>query len=160
MYKQDGEAAKMNLPKTNQIGLIAQELEKVFPEFVKTDRKKNADGSYSKDVNGLKAVNYAGIVPVLIEGLQEQEQQKQIDTKDAIITEMQRAIQDLKNQMSQLMQGQSQTSVQSCVSQSITLSGSDMASLKQNVPNPFSNGIVINLYCQSNLKTHRSLLLI
>ena len=89
MYKQDGDAAKMNLPKTKQIGLIAQELEKVFPEFVKTDRKKNADGSYSKDVNGLKAVNYAGIVPVLIQGLQEQ--QKQIDSKDAILAEMQKS---------------------------------------------------------------------
>lgn len=138
-YKHDGEAAKMNLPKTPQIGLIAQELEKVFPEFVKTDRKKNADGSYSKDVNGLKSVNYAGIVPVLIEGLQEQ--QKQLDAKDAAINQLQKDMQELKAQMNQLIQAQN---LQSGSSKSVTLNNNDAASLNQNVPNPFSNSTVIN----------------
>ena len=46
-----------------QVGLIAQELEKVYPELVFTD------------ADGYKSVNYAQLAPVLIEALKEQQQQ-------------------------------------------------------------------------------------
>jgi hypothetical protein len=46
-----------------QVGLIAQELEKVYPELVSTDAQ------------GYKAVNYAQLTPVLIEALKEQQAQ-------------------------------------------------------------------------------------
>ena len=46
-----------------QLGLIAQNLEEVYPELVKT---------YD---DGYKAVNYDGLIPVLIEGLKEQQQE-------------------------------------------------------------------------------------
>ena len=45
------------------MGLLAQELEKVYPELVTT----NAEG--------FKAVNYAQLTPVLIEALKAQQQQ-------------------------------------------------------------------------------------
>ena len=48
-----------------QVGVLAQEVQKVYPELVKTA----ADSTLS--------VNYSGLVPVLIEGMKEQ--QKQID---------------------------------------------------------------------------------
>ncbi len=48
-----------------QFGFIAQELENVFPEVVKTES------------NGYKSVNYSEMIPVLVEALKEQ--QKQID---------------------------------------------------------------------------------
>ena len=46
-----------------QVGLLAQELEKVYPELVSTD------------ADGYKSVNYAQLTPVLIEALKEQQQQ-------------------------------------------------------------------------------------
>lgn len=46
-----------------QTGLLAQEVEKVMPELVKTDDK------------GLKSVNYSGLIPYLLEGVKEQQQQ-------------------------------------------------------------------------------------
>ncbi len=46
-----------------QVGFIAQELEKVYPELVSTD------------ADGYKAVNYAQLTPVLLEALKEQQQQ-------------------------------------------------------------------------------------
>ncbi|MDO7852979.1 glycine-rich protein, partial [Hymenobacter convexus] len=46
-----------------QVGLIAQELEKVYPELVFTDAQ------------GYKSVNYAQLTPVLIEALKEQQAQ-------------------------------------------------------------------------------------
>lgn len=48
-----------------QIGVMAQEVQKVFPSLVKEDDK------------GVLSVNYSGLIPVLIEALKEQ--QKQID---------------------------------------------------------------------------------
>jgi hypothetical protein len=52
-----------------QVGLIAQELEKVYPELVFTDK------------DGYKSVNYTQLTPVLIEALKEQ--QAQIETLKA-----------------------------------------------------------------------------
>jgi hypothetical protein len=59
-----------------QIGLLAQEVEKVFPQLVK------------KDEAGLLGVNYNGFAPLLIKGMQEQ----------------QRMIEDLKKQIDELRQ--------------------------------------------------------
>jgi hypothetical protein len=44
-----------------QFGFIAQDLENVFPEVVKTES------------NGYKAVNYNGMIPVLVEAIKEQQ---------------------------------------------------------------------------------------
>jgi len=44
-----------------QYGFIAQELESIFPEVVKTES------------NGYKSVNYNGIIPVLVEAIKEQQ---------------------------------------------------------------------------------------
>ena len=53
-YKADEEKKK-------QIGVIAQELEKVFPELVNVDDR------------GYKMVNYVGLVPVLLQAIKEQQ---------------------------------------------------------------------------------------
>lgn len=47
------------------IGIIAQEVEKSFPELVRTDE------------NGYKAVNYDGLTSILLKAIKDQ--QKQID---------------------------------------------------------------------------------
>jgi len=44
-----------------QFGFIAQELENIFPEVVKTES------------NGYKSVNYNGMIPVLVEAIKEQQ---------------------------------------------------------------------------------------
>ncbi len=44
-----------------QIGLIAQEVEQVFPELVTTDS------------NGFKMVDYVHLTPILIEAIKEQQ---------------------------------------------------------------------------------------
>lgn len=54
------------------VGIIAQEVEEVFPELVKENKE------------GLKGVNYSGLIPVLIEAIKEQQlqieaQQREID---------------------------------------------------------------------------------
>ena len=48
---------------TKQIGLIAQEVQKLYPQLVKENDK------------GVLSVNYTGLIPVLLEGMKEQQQQ-------------------------------------------------------------------------------------
>jgi len=54
-----------DFPQGVQMGLIAQEVEKVIPEVVQTDR------------NGYKTINYSHLVALLIEGMKDQ--QREID---------------------------------------------------------------------------------
>jgi hypothetical protein len=64
-----------------QTGLLAQEVEKVLPELVKTDD------------NGMKSVNYIGLIPYMLEAAKEQKvvittQQKQIDELKKLVTDL------------------------------------------------------------------------
>lgn len=61
-----------NFPKGTQLGVIAQDVEKVVPELVQTGP------------DGLKSVDYIKMVPLLIEAIKEQ--QKQIDELKAQIS--------------------------------------------------------------------------
>lgn len=63
-----------NFPEGRQYGVLAQAVEVVLPEVVKTDSI------------GDKAVNYAGIIPVLIEAIKEQ--QKLIEKQQMEIMEI------------------------------------------------------------------------
>jgi len=64
-----------------KIGVLAQEIKEVFPELV------------TEDSNEMLAVNYQGLVPVLINALKEQdaemkEQEKRLERLEAIISKM------------------------------------------------------------------------
>jgi hypothetical protein len=65
-----------NFPDGRHYGVIAQEVEKVLPEVVKTDSK------------GDKSVAYTEIIPVLIEAIKEQ--QKRIEQLEKNLTELNR----------------------------------------------------------------------
>jgi len=91
------EEKQLVLPEGEQIGLIAQELEKILPELVKDevhayDKNEGIEGAES-DMEKIefKGINYIGLIPVLIEAIKElqmqnedhqkqlEEQQRQID---------------------------------------------------------------------------------
>ncbi|MCU0462596.1 MAG: tail fiber domain-containing protein [Bacteroidales bacterium] len=71
----------MILNETRQIGVIAQEVEKAFPELVVTNEK------------GYKMVDYVKLTPVLLEAVKEQQQQiesqqQQIDELKALVEKL------------------------------------------------------------------------
>jgi hypothetical protein len=66
------EFAHKGFDNSEQVGLIAQEIQEIFPQLVK------------KDAKGYYSVNYDGLVPVLIEGFKAQ--QAQIDELKAMLT--------------------------------------------------------------------------
>ncbi len=69
----------------SEIGLIAQEVEKVYPNLVKTDNE-----------TGLKSVKYVNLVAPLIESVKEQ--QNMIDSQQNQIDELRKIILELKNE--------------------------------------------------------------
>jgi hypothetical protein len=83
------EFPELNLPTNKQNGFIAQNLESVFPELVRLNPAKK------EQPTAFKAVNYMGMIPVLTEAIQEQ--QKQLEAKDARIDSLQKQLDDLKN---------------------------------------------------------------
>jgi hypothetical protein len=73
---------ELNLPEGNQLGLIAQEVEPVLPELVQTD------------VNGVKTVEYAHVVAVLIEAIKEQ--QRLLEQQGLILDRVQSELNELR----------------------------------------------------------------
>lgn len=65
-----------------QTGVIAQEVQAIFPELVK------------EDPNGLLSVNYSGLIPVMIESIKEQQQQ--IDQQQMQIDELKKMVEMLQ----------------------------------------------------------------
>jgi hypothetical protein len=78
----DGKSYTMKKDGKQKIGVLAQDIQKVFPELVSTDDRD------------MLAVNYQGLVPVLINALKEQ---------DAKMKEQQSDIDELKVMVKQLM---------------------------------------------------------
>lgn len=88
-YRTKGEFESMNLPEGEQVGLLANDLEKIMPHLVKQSyHMKNAAEPGGPDAKGkryetkeeieanlipFKAVNYTGLIPYLIKAVQEQE---------------------------------------------------------------------------------------
>ena len=72
------EFADHNFPAGEQIGVIAQEIEEVVPGIV-TD-----------DLNGYKSVDYAKLVPILIEAVKEQ--QRTIEAQNARLANLERKL--------------------------------------------------------------------
>ena len=74
--------------KKQKIGVLAQDIEKVFPELV-------------SESNGVKSVNYQGLVPVLINALKEQDskmnvQENKMNEQEAKLNKQQAEIDELK----------------------------------------------------------------
>ena len=71
-FKNEGDAAYLNLAKGKQYGFIAQEIEQVLPELV--HNQKHIKEFKSDESIDYKAVNYIGLIPILTKAIQEQQQ--------------------------------------------------------------------------------------
>ncbi|HVX26975.1 MAG TPA: tail fiber domain-containing protein, partial [Parafilimonas sp.] len=139
-FRNDGNYKLMNLPTGTHYGLIAQDVEKVLPNIVKdskfetgmskppTPRDGNSKESgtntqkpTSSETIDFKAVNYTELIPLLIKGMQEQQQE----------------IDALKQQVATLT---GNTSSAASSAQVATLTS---AALFQNAPNPYKNNTTI-----------------
>ncbi|MEN0051255.1 MAG: tail fiber domain-containing protein, partial [Bacteroidota bacterium] len=145
--------AYLNLPTEPQIGLLAQEVEQVFPELVKTNTLykggKEEDVAASdllEEVDNLKAINYVALVPVLIAAVQEQ--QTQIEAKDDKIELLVQENEDIKARLAKI-----EVLLSEKVEINNTTSTLTSASLQQNAPNPFSEATTINYFIPEQVKS-------
>jgi hypothetical protein len=126
-YRQDGNYQLMNLPKGKHFGLIAQDLEEILPDLVH-EAQFNTAIAQSKEVNpkatevnagtlplveteqskgeviDYKAVNYMELIPILVKGMQEQQQV--IEKQQLEIGLQQQRIEKLEQLVSKLSSGQ------------------------------------------------------
>ncbi len=119
---------KNNQQEGDKLGVLAQEIQKVLPEVVR-DYDYVVDettGKKTKVATDRLGVMYSDIIPVLINGMQEQQKQ----------------IEDLKAMVQQL----TGTSAQSLSNnnQQVTLNNAENASLLQNKPNPVQGNTSIS----------------
>lgn len=121
-YKKD-EYKGMQLPGQVQYGFTAQNIEAVFPSLVTEVAavKTSIDKNNSVDIPGHKAINYTALIPVLIAGMQEQQQQ----------------IEQLQAQVAALSGGRVAPVAPAAADKSAVL-------LNQNVPNPFAESTLIS----------------
>lgn len=96
-------------------GFIAQDVKQVLPELVR------------EDADGYLAINYDGIIPILVQGIKEQEER----------------IAQLEEQLEQLQSGVTEAPSMDKNEPIETLSGDGASVLYQNNPNPFSERTVI-----------------
>lgn len=80
VYK-TSELRQMELPEGEQYGLVADEVKQVFPSLVRQvvqpeyyENHNRKDGALLSEEVIFEAVNYTGLIPVLIAGMQEQQQ--------------------------------------------------------------------------------------
>jgi len=133
------EYSQMGLPEGRQMGLIAQEVETIFPEIVaevKEASYKNRAGERIVTNPDHKSINYTNLIPVLIAGIQEQE---------LTIESLGKTIQSLQNQLDAQKQITDQLSQKSSGTTGINSinpieTGFQMS---QNEPNPFTHETVV-----------------
>ncbi len=131
----------------DHIGLIAQEVEAVYPELILTSS------------NGFKAVNYDGIIPVLVEAIKEQqgiieEQNMKIDNLQNHSTN--KEIEYLKTELEQLKQLIAEQNGTNVNTVEIWLNESEQVIyLGQNEPNPFKEVTSIPYFIPENITNVR-----
>lgn len=111
--------------KKTHTGLLAQDLEKIFPDMVYTDDK------------GVKGIAYLEIIPVLIEAIKEQ------DAK----------IEALTAQINECCKNNSNLKSASALTGTSTDLANNKASLDQNIPNPFSRETQIGCFIPDGTTT-------
>lgn len=119
-----------NQPGPKRLGLIAQEVQKIFPELVKTDS------------SNYLYVDYIGLIPVMIQAIKEQEEL--IEVQNAKIKELESRLNNMEGKMIGWFNESNSTGVNSTETAS--------SYLFQNNPNPFNSTTEINYYVSATVK--------
>jgi hypothetical protein len=136
----DSEPTLMRFPQGQQFGFLAQDLEKVLPNAVMTRK------------DGYKAVNYQNLVPVMVQGMQEQEK---------ALSEEKAKVAELETKVDALVHALEEIKAQLAADKTAGETGSTKttgAYLEQNTPNPFNENTVLKYFVPENMAGARILI--
>jgi hypothetical protein len=152
-FKKDERLKGLSLPKGSHYGLIAQDVEKIFPGLIKETTKllhppkplvPNKEGKlvpstekFNSEKITIKAVNYTELIPILVRGIQEMDSAYKSE-----IAALKEEIETLKLAINMANPGNAFPS---------------KASMKQNVPNPVLNRTTIQYYIPNEARAARIL---
>lgn len=91
-YTYAGAASSPGMRKGEEMGLLAQEVEKVFLQLVKQATLRDGSGAVAGEY---MAVDYASLIPVLVKGMQEQ--QELIQAQQARLLQLEDTVQRLRS---------------------------------------------------------------
>jgi hypothetical protein len=140
----------INLPQGPQIGLISQELEEVLPNLVRSTihpGTNDEEGNVIHHDLEFKAVNYSGLIPVLIAGMKEQ--QTIIESQNEVLAQMMEQLANMQQQINDCCNsGEGNKSMPGGAFQpqdlNIQKSLDGGNELFQNIPNPFRESTTIS----------------
>ena len=128
---------------TPEMGFLAQEVEKVFPDLVVTDHE------------GYKSINYIALIPVIVEVVKEQ--QSEIENQKSLIAAQSKKIAELAGDAGAnvLLPGSSQARLLAVQGQNETIAADVAANafLYQNEPNPFSQSTRIRYFLPAEVQS-------
>ena len=138
---------KMNFSKGQQIGFLAQELQKQIPQAV-MDRG-----------DGYLAVNYNDLFGVVVQGMKEQDSDivnlnTKIDSISKQNISLVSIIESLTSRLSALEQAMKMTSGNTSITNGSSINASSkQAYMEQNSPNPFSENTLVKYFIPENINT-------
>lgn len=118
------------LLKRKHMGFIAQEVKEIYPDLVYADEQ------------GYLSMNYIGLIPVLVEGLREQQQQIE-KLEKALSSFLSEEVENKDSESKLLKSGSSQQNEESDAK----------PKLQQNSPNPFNHDTRINYYLPDDVQS-------
>jgi len=136
----------LDLPQGSQYGLIAQEVEQVFPQLVSDithPEVKDTEGKVLSPRMQYKGLNYAGLIPILVGAVKQQ--QTKIDSLQQVIDTR---LSEIENRLARCC-GSGKTDEGEGTEThriNVELSNMQVVVLEQNVPNPFAEQTAINYF--------------
>lgn len=144
----------LSLPNGNQYGLLAQEVQQVFPELV-TDvtqpERRDRNGNVVSPKLEYKGLNYAGLIPILVGAVKQQ--QTKIDSLSEVITNRLDALEARLNGCCGTGSANKTADENAATPHQLTveLSSTQVVILEQNVPNPFAEQTSISYFIPENI---------
>lgn len=136
-YKKNAETSIIphfeKMSEKEKFGFIAQDLEKIFPELVLVP----------SSVNEYYAIDYVGMVPVLVEAIKEQQ---------SIIDNLQQEMETLRAALVACCNSKSQKSMQEFNLTNPKNDNVEELKVYQNAPNPFNESTIISCYIPETIK--------
>lgn len=133
-----GEFGAMNLAEGKHFGFLAQEVQDVFPDLVSRQAfppQYNEKQEKTADAIEYLGLNYTELIPVIIEGMQEQ--QKTITQQNELIQKLEKRLEALEN-------GTVKAAIHP--SENYLSAKGTQAELFQNIPNPATGSTAVPYY--------------